>query len=110
MTNFHVIKGADDLPAVVDQTLPLPEDDGTLMEPLTGLGQPSDAARREAAERLMANHEAVVRDVTNPSPHTQPQLIRVSEAAAPHVDQVLREVARRRGEARGGRVRRGAAG
>ena len=53
------------------------------------------AAREEAARKLITNHEAVVRDVTNPNPKTQRQLTRVSEAAAPHVDQMLREVARR---------------
>jgi len=55
----------------------------------------SHSAREEAARKLITNHEAVVRDVTNPSPKTQPQLTRVSEAAAPYVDQTLREVARR---------------
>ena len=52
------------------------------------------AAREEAARKLITNHAAVVRDVTNPAPKTQPQLTRLSEAAAPYVDQMLREVAR----------------
>ena len=52
------------------------------------------AAREEAARKLITNHVAVVRDVTNPSPKTQLQLTRVSEAAAPYVDQMLREVPR----------------
>mgnify|MGYP004180243479 CR=1 FL=1 len=55
----------------------------------------SHGAREEAARKMITNHEALVRDVTNPSPKTQPQLARVSEAAAPFVDQTLREVARR---------------
>ena len=57
--------------------------------------QHSHDAREEAARKLITNHEAVVRDVTNASPMTQPQLQRVTEAAAPYVDQALREVARR---------------
>jgi hypothetical protein len=51
-------------------------------------------AREEAARKLITNHAAVVRDVTNPAPKTQPQLTRLSEAAAPYVDQMLREVPR----------------
>ena len=54
----------------------------------------SHAAREEAARKLITNHAAVVRDVTNPAPKTQPQLTRLSEAAAPYVDQMLREVPR----------------
>ena len=54
----------------------------------------SHSAREEAARKLITNHEAVVRDVTNPSPKTQPQLTRVSTSAAPYVDQMLREVLR----------------
>jgi len=42
-------------------SLPLPQDDGALLQPLTGLGQSEDAARREAAERLLANHDDVAR-------------------------------------------------
>ena len=57
--------------------------------------QHSHDAREEAARKLITNHEAVVRDVTNASPMTQPQLQRVTEAAAPYVDQALREAARR---------------
>ena len=52
------------------------------------------AAREEAARKLITNHAAVVRDVTNPAPKTQPQLTRLDEAAAPYVDQMLREVPR----------------
>ena len=57
--------------------------------------QHSHDAREEAARKLITNHEAVVRDVTNPNPKSQRQLQRVTEAAAPYVDQMLREVARR---------------
>ena len=42
-------------------TLPLAEDDGTMIQPLHGLGIDADAARREAAERLSANQAAVSR-------------------------------------------------
>ena len=41
--------------------LPLPDDDGTRLEPLDGLGLPDDAARREAAERLLHNRAAVAK-------------------------------------------------
>ena len=53
------------------------------------------SAREEAARKLITNHAAVVKDVTDPNPKTQPQLARVSFTAAPYVDQMLREVARR---------------
>jgi len=82
-------------------TLPLPEDDGALLEPLTGLGQSDDAARREAAERLMHNREAVVRFAARglgrsglprvsaelSDPNAQPD-----EASLPLVDAALRHV------------------
>lgn len=41
--------------------LPLPEDDPDLPQPVAGLGQSADAARREAAERLIANYVDVGR-------------------------------------------------
>jgi hypothetical protein len=48
-----------------------------------------------AAERLIKNHAYVLRDLTNPHPISQLELVRVSQAAAEHADQALREVARR---------------
>ena len=59
--------------------------------------------RKEAARKLIANHEAVLRDLTNPSadknivgkPLTQLELQRVPVAQAQHADEALREVARR---------------
>ena len=59
-----------------------------------GVGSAYEHGAREAARKLITNHAAVVRDVTNPAPKTQPQLTRLSEAAAPYVDQMLREVPR----------------
>ena len=61
------------------------------------------AAREEAARRLIANHENVLKDVTNPSPTlniigvplTQLELQRVDIGLAMYADQALREVARR---------------
>jgi len=55
----------------------------------------SAAAREEAARKLIVNHESVVRDVTNASPLTQPDLERLPKSVEPFVDQALREVARR---------------
>mmetsp|Transcript_30917 Transcript_30917/g.91861 ORF Transcript_30917/g.91861 Transcript_30917/m.91861 type:complete len:474 (-) Transcript_30917:252-1673(-) len=57
---------AEELAAEIDGSdgswsLPLPEDDGSLLQPLQGLGAGADAARREAAERLLHNHEAIGR-------------------------------------------------
>lgn len=52
--------------------------------------------RHEAAAKLIANHTAVLRDVTNPSPApTQAHLRRVPLADANHADAALRETARR---------------
>ena len=82
-------------------SLPLPEDDGTLAEPLTGLGLSEDAARREAVERLLANHAAIVRfaarGVSAPgsppvsAPLSDPN-VALNEAALPLVDTALRHV------------------
>lgn len=59
--------------------------------------------RGEAAYKLITNHEAVLRDVTNPSPTKsimgtqlkQAELKRVNVNHAHYADQALREVARR---------------
>jgi len=71
------------------------------------MAQFSVEARTEAAWRLIRNHEAVFRDVVNPSPNTsvigtlltQPELQRVPVNEDPrnaqHVDAMLREVTRR---------------
>lgn len=40
-------------------SLPLPKDDGTLLEPLTALGASDEEARCEAAERVVHNHRAL---------------------------------------------------
>ena len=62
------------------------------------------AARLEAATRLLANHFNMLVDVTNPkpveqsienTPLAQVQLTRVHPEHAPHVDEMLREVAHR---------------
>jgi len=54
-----------------------------------------DTAHEEAGRKLVLNHAAVLRDITNPTPVSQLQLVRVPEEHAQHVDQALREVARR---------------
>ena len=63
----------------------------------------SPAAREEAARKLISNHVNVLRDVCNPSPShniigtplTQTELTRVGAAHVVHVDEALRETARR---------------
>lgn len=55
----------------------------------------SRGAREEAARKLIGNRKAVLRDVTNPMPLTQPGLERAGIFDAPYVDQALRETARR---------------
>mmetsp|Transcript_84140 Transcript_84140/g.167932 ORF Transcript_84140/g.167932 Transcript_84140/m.167932 type:complete len:179 (-) Transcript_84140:628-1164(-) len=55
----------------------------------------SAAAREEAALKLVANHEAVMRDVTNAAPKTQENLERVGIMDAGYVDEMLRETCRR---------------
>lgn len=81
--------------------LPLPDDDGTLLEPLTGLGQSAEVAKREAAERLTFNHENIVRfaarGASGPGfPPVSAELsdpnAKPSEGALPLVDAALRHV------------------
>ena len=56
---------------------------------------PNDA-RQEAAQKLIRNHEMVLRDLTSPlRPRSQPELVRVPMIDAQFADQALREVARR---------------
>ena len=57
--------------------------------------QHAPAAREEAAKKLIANHVAVLRDVTNDSPLTQKELRRVPQQHAAHVEECLHEVCRR---------------
>ena len=86
-------------------SLPLPEDDGSLLEPLSGLAQPEDAARREAAERLTANHDAIVRfaargvsapgfpsvgaDLSDPNCKPNEDAVPIVDAALRHVTHAL---------------------
>lgn len=66
-------------------------------------GRHSTQARDEAATKIIGNHVRLIRDICNPSaglnidskPLTQKELVRVAPAMQPHVDQGLREVARR---------------
>jgi len=51
--------------------------------------------RQEAATKLITNHDAVLRDVTNKAPHTQLNLARVEAAQARAADRALQECARR---------------
>ena len=60
------------------------------------------AAREEAARKLIQNHAKVVSDVVNSAPATQRELGRLGAQARPHVEQALREVARRLLGCRGG--------
>ena len=78
--------------------------EGMQMTPTTGAaGHFEVDARQEAAGRLMMNHEAVLRDICNPSPTTnvtgkaltQNDLVRVPPEAAVYVDGMLRELVRR---------------
>jgi len=51
--------------------------------------------RLEAARKLIQNHAKVIGDVVNQAPATQLELTRLAAHARPHVDRMLREVARR---------------
>jgi len=53
------------------------------------------AARDEAASKLIGNHSRVLNDICNSQPKTQANLKRVSSDSQAHVDKMLREVARR---------------
>ena len=48
-----------------------------------------------AAQRLITNHVAVLKDVCNANPVSQLELTRAHESVADHVDTALRELARR---------------
>jgi hypothetical protein len=52
-------------------------------------------ARLEAARKLIQNHAKVIGDVVNQAPATQLELTRLAAHARPHVERMLREVARR---------------
>jgi hypothetical protein len=65
----------------------------TLAE-FTAAGFPAEA-RAEAAKKLISNHVAVLKDITNPAPKTQPELPRVDRSLAQLVDLFLLETARR---------------
>jgi len=53
------------------------------------------SSRSSVAERLVRNHVAVLRDVTNPNPLSQLELVRVQLEWAAHADTALREITRR---------------
>jgi len=81
-------------------SLPLPPEP-TMLQPLEGLGQTDEEARREAAERLLANREAVVafaaRGLSRPgmppvsAPLSDPNA-QTNKEALPVVDALLRHV------------------
>ena len=52
-------------------------------------------SRAQAAIKLVANHEPLLRDVTNAAPSTQQGLKRVGVYDAPYVDMMLLETTRR---------------
>jgi len=54
-----------------------------------------DAARREAAEKLLSNHDAVLRDMTNKAPRSQSEIKRQPIAVRDLVDRALAEIVRR---------------
>ena len=66
-----------------------------LLEVIDVNWSPRASARMTAARKLITNHENVLRDITNATPHTQLQLERVDASLAQYVDQALRETARR---------------
>ena len=70
-----------------------PDSWGRLRRLLSGSG-PADV-REEAAKKLIMNHEAVLRDITNPLPRSQLELKRLPWTAATHIDRALHEVASR---------------
>ena len=90
---------------------PAPEDNAPFWAPLAALlaecgegeAGPSDlgsaasahpyAARREAAVKLVVNHLAVLRDMTNRAPSTQRHLKRLATEDCLHASDALREVA-----------------
>ena len=55
----------------------------------------STEAREQAAKKLISNHLAVLKDITNASPSTQKELVRVPRSEGVYVDLFLLEVARR---------------
>jgi hypothetical protein len=55
----------------------------------------SSSPKLEAARKLISNYERVVVDATSQSPISQAQLQRVRADGAEHVEQVMREVARK---------------
>ncbi|KAL1499845.1 hypothetical protein AB1Y20_012529 [Prymnesium parvum] len=82
-------------------TLPLQDDDGTLLQPLSGLGFSAEQAARQAAERIIANRVNVVRFAARGAGRTgfppvsaalsDPNAV-PDEAAIPQVDIALRHV------------------
>jgi len=54
--------------------------------------EPVATAAEAAAYKLVSNHVAVLKDVTNEAPTTQTELLRVQPKFLPYVDQALREL------------------
>ena len=53
------------------------------------------AAKYAAARTIITNHEAVLRDMTNPEPLTQHDVARIHPSLASHADRALQEIAYR---------------
>jgi len=96
ITNFEAELAASEVDITpVEETLQCSSLQWARLRALLGSDESVDTAPEEAGRKLVINHEAVLRDVTNPSPHTQLQLARVPEEQARHADQALRELSRR---------------
>uniref|UniRef100_A0A7S2MT68 Uncharacterized protein n=1 Tax=Haptolina brevifila TaxID=156173 RepID=A0A7S2MT68_9EUKA len=98
ITNFEAEMAAADLPEgdpiddVLAATVPQWVTIRTVLE---AHAAQQSSARMVAAHKLVENHERVLRDITDPSPHTQLQLTRVELSHASDVERMLRETARR---------------
>jgi len=71
------------------------DEDGTPTVAEHAASQFPDAARTAAAKKIISNHVALLKDVTNPAPSTQVELVRANRTDVGLVDLFLLEAARR---------------